>query len=644
MHLVSLHRRIRAAVLLAAGVAWSCAAPEPEFPPTGPPQLDRMQWWREARFGLLVEWSLSPVPVSREEYAALLAQFDPTEFDADAWVRATSEADAGFLVVTTKHHDGFCFFDSVHTEFDVMSTPLRRDLMLELARACVRAGSRLGWSHSITDWQERDFGPGGAAIDDYGDYGDHVVQVRAQVRELLTRYGTIDALWFDGEAEESWSYEHSLALYELCRQLQPNIVVNDRVAGAGDVRELGDDPGQVPLTGRPGVDWAVCAEAAGAASGDLVRALIDTASKGGSFLLVVSPGPSGAFSAQTVERLHDVGRWMKSNGEALRGTSAGPFPDLAWGRCTQRVHGARTRLYLHVFDWPQEGRLTVPGLGNRPRAAYPLVDPERALPVEWAPEGVTVHLDADFEDECATVVVIEVDGPPTVYRAPRVVAASEQFVSSLSVALEPASPDLEVRYTLDGTPPGIDSLSYSAPFELIDSAEVRARSFFEGRAVGPVAARRFTRVAARPAARVGALRPGLAVTKYVGNWNALPDFAKLDPVAERVAESIGLGEPADEEFYGLRFAGYLRVPTDELYAFALTSDAGSRLWIDGELVVDNDGLHALRERRGSVALAAGPHAIAVEFFNKRGVAALDLRWGPAGGELASIAPDGLGQR
>ncbi|MGH7151985.1 MAG: alpha-L-fucosidase, partial [Planctomycetota bacterium] len=270
----------------------SCANPPPGPSPraSGSERDQRMDWWREARFGLFLHWGLYAIPggewkdatghgewirdtarIPLEVYERLLPKFDPVGFDADAWARAARAAGMRYVVITSKHHDGFCLFDSEETEWDVASTPFGRDILGELAEACRRHGLRFCTYHSIMDWHHPDYLPrrtwetraaDGADFDRFERY------LHSQVREIVERYHPA-VMWFDGEWEPTWTHERGLRLFRLCRSLDPSMIVNNRVdvhrggmAGFSRSEEAVGDfattEQEIPATGLPGVDWETC--------------------------------------------------------------------------------------------------------------------------------------------------------------------------------------------------------------------------------------------------------------------------------------------------------------------------------------------------------------------------------------------------
>jgi alpha-L-fucosidase len=424
-------------LLLLAACAASSFAQEPETPA----QRDaRLQWWREARFGLFIHWGLYAVPAGTwkdqriggigewimntakipvAEYAALTKDFNPVRYNADEWVALAKRAGMKYIVITSKHHDGFAMFRSAASPYNIYdATPFRRDPLAELAEACRKQDMKLGFYYSqAQDWHH----PGGAAAGGHWDPaqgGDMDAYLRdiaePQVRELLSNYGPLAILWWDTPVD--MTRERAETLLPLL-QLQPGIITNNRLGGGfpGD----SETPEQtIPATGFQDRDWETCMtmnDTWGFKSYDdnwkstetLLRNLVDIASKGGNYLLNVGPTAEGLIPQPSVERLEAIGRWMSVNGESIYATSASPFKRLPWGRCTQKPG----KLYLHVFQWPEGGRLSVP-LANRVTGAYLLAQPGEALPTESSDRGATINLPQTAPDPIDTVVVAEIEGAP----------------------------------------------------------------------------------------------------------------------------------------------------------------------------------------------------------------------------------------
>lgn len=370
----------------------------------------RADWFDAARFGLFVHWGLYTLPARQggdngltewvrynerltdDAYRRYFERFDPDLFDPRAWARAARAAGMRYAVLTAKHHDGFCLFDSALTDFKSTNTPAGRDLVQEFLDAFRAEGLRVGLYYSLLDWHHPDFTLDGLhpQRDDLAararnverDFGRYVEYLHGQVRELLTRYGTIDVLWFDfsyaerdygwsrGKGHEDW---HSETLLRLIRELQPDVLVNNRL----DLPDFDfTTPEQVqplvwPEHGGKRVRWEACHTLNGTwgyardnaewKSADLlVRLLIDTVSKGGNLLLNVGPDGRGAWPAEATERLGAVGVWARRHERSFRGCTASPFVAPADTRLTQNGH----RVYVHLFAWPM-GHVHLPDLGGK---------------------------------------------------------------------------------------------------------------------------------------------------------------------------------------------------------------------------------------------------------------------------------------
>ena len=427
-----------------------------------PAQHDaRMAWFRDARFGLFIHWGVYSVPAGEwnghtnygewfleetkmpvSQYEKFADQFNPVKFDAKEWVRLAKNAGMKYIVITSKHHDGFGMFRSDLTDWCIKSTPFQRDPLKELADACHEQGIRLCFYHSIMDWHHPGWGtrrPWNDKATGTPDMDRYTAYMKGQLKELLTRYGPIGILWFDGEWEKPWTHERGVDLYTYVRGLQPDIIVNNRVGkaragmtgmdkGAERIGDYGTPEQEIPATGfGPGVDWESCMtmnnhwgynkdDQNWKSSTTLIRNLIDCASKGGNYLLNIGPTSEGLFPDASIQRLAEIGQWMKVNSESIYDTQASPFEKLAWGRCTQKaIGGGNTRLYLHVFDWPDNGKLVLPGLANKPVRAF-LLDGQKPLETASADHQVTISLPEKAPDQHASVIALDIKGKPQIIK------------------------------------------------------------------------------------------------------------------------------------------------------------------------------------------------------------------------------------
>lgn len=633
----------------------------------------RMKWWREARFGMFIHWGLYAIPggvwgketghgewimttakIEVPEYEKFLTQFNPVKFNADEWAKLAADAGMKYVVITSKHHDGFALFDSKVSDYDVMATPFKRDILKELSEAVRKQGLQMCWYHSIMDWHHPDYWPRREWEKRPGspDHFDRYVEyMKGQLRELLTNYGPIGVLWFDGEWESTWNHERGQDLYNYVRGLQPSIIVNNRVdvgreGMAGLTREgrfAGDfgTPEQEVPPGTVAGDWESCITMNGhwgynfhdrnfKSTKDLIRMLCDIASKGGNFLLNVGPQPDGQIPEASVQRLREMGAWMKVNGEAIYATTAGPFKTPpAWGRCTQKaMPGDVTRLYLHVFDWPKDGRLFIAGLLNEPAgetACRLLSGSNQPLDARREGDGVLVMVPPRAPDENASVVVLDVKGKADVSSPPTITAPFSSFVDALDVTIASEQQNAVIHYTTDGSKPTATSGHVSGVVRLSASATVKARSFRDGKPVSPISEASFEKVTPRPADTAEGAKQGLRREYFEGKWNRVPDFDRLTDAKISTVADFTL-EGAREEHYAIRFRGFVHVPTTGVYRFHLMSDDGSKMWIGRKLVVTNDGPHGPTERSAEIALAGGLHAITVGFFQATGGKLLEVSW------------------
>ncbi|SPE62831.1 Alpha-L-fucosidase [Verrucomicrobia bacterium] len=379
------------------------------------------------------------MPVS--QYEKFAGQFNPVKFDAKEWVRLAKNAGMRYIVITSKHHDGFGMFRSDLTDWCIKSTPFQRDPLKELAEACRAEGLKMCFYHSIMDWHHPDWGtrrPWNDKATGTPDMDRYTAYMKGQLKELLTRYGPIGILWFDGEWESPWTHERGVDLYHYVRGLQPKIIVNNRVGkaragmsgmdeGQERIGDYGTPEQEIPATGFGlGVDWESCMTMNNhwgynkhddnwKSGTTLVRNLIDCSSKGGNYLLNIGPTSEGVFPDTSIERLKQIGDWMKVNSQSIYGTTASPFKRLPWGRCTTKLASGGATLYLHIFTWPSDGTLLVAGLKNKAQKAYLLADSKKkALSIQSSEKGLSISLPATAPDAISSTVVLKIKGAPEV--------------------------------------------------------------------------------------------------------------------------------------------------------------------------------------------------------------------------------------
>ena len=430
---------------------------------------DRMEWWREARFGMFIhwgvyaqlagvyngheqqrggaEWIMNRMKIPVNEYQAVAKQFNPVKFNADEWVKTAKDAGMKYIIITAKHHDGFALFKSAASKWNIVdATPYGKDVLKELASACKRHNVKLGFYYShAQDWNN----PGGSAakkpmsegwanpdsakIDaftkEHNGHWDVAQETKTfaqyiddvavpQVKEILSNYGDIAVLWWD--TPTNMTDDAALKLQAVLK-LQPNIITNDRLKRPnfpGDTKTPEQKiPSQAELDGK---DWETCMTMNGTwgfrtsdnkwkSTSMLLHNLCDIASKGGNYLLNVGPKPDGAFPQQSIDTLKKIGTWLRVNGEAIYASKASPLAPLAWGRCTRKEKNNTTTLYLSVFDWPANGQLVLPGLKNKVISAKLLANGKK-LKTNTLPAGLVISVPAMAPDAIVSVVKVEIKG------------------------------------------------------------------------------------------------------------------------------------------------------------------------------------------------------------------------------------------
>ncbi|QQA44248.1 alpha-L-fucosidase [Pelagovum pacificum] len=378
------------------------------------PAMARTAWFTDARFGLFIHWGLYAIPARHEwvqtreqtppeDYAAYLDQFDPDLFDPADWARKAKAAGMRYVVVTAKHHEGFCLWDSAFTDFKATNTPFGRDALRDILDAFRAEGLRVGIYYSLIDWHHPDFTidpvhplrnhPDAIALNAERDMERYRSYMFAQVEELLTGYGPLDIIWFDfsypdraengltGKGRDDWNSE---ALLALVRRLAPGIIVNNRLGLPEEAPDVVTpeqlSPPEWPERDGARVTWEACHTLSGPwgyardmgsakSPGQLIRLLADTVSKGGNLLMNVGPTARGEFDPQATEALETYATWMHHHAPAIRGCTAADLPPAQDCRLTRKGD----RLYVHVFAWPFR-HLHLPGLQGKVSQARLMTD------------------------------------------------------------------------------------------------------------------------------------------------------------------------------------------------------------------------------------------------------------------------------
>ncbi len=502
---------------------------------------ERMRWWRDAKFGLFIHWGPYAVPAGvyngqnssssaewlmynenipvpvYEEYAR---QFKPVQFDATYWAKLAKAAGMKYLIITSKHHDGFCMWNSRVSGYDLFDfSPFKRDVLKELAAACKKQGIRLGFYYSIMDWHHPD-----AKYENFPTYRD--TYMKPQLRELLTQYGKIAVLWFDGEWIEEWSEGQGKDLYRFVRGLQPQIIINNRVGkGRSGMQGMSEDatsagdfgtPEQEILNqGNAARDWESCMTMNDSwgykkfdenwkSSETLIQNLIEVTAKGGNYLLNVGPTAAGLIPDESIYRLREMGRWLRVNGAAIYATRT--LPEYKEG---ENIYYTRSKsgatIYAIHLGWPGKQvklRYVAPKKGSK---IY-LLGYKKALTWRNNRSGeMVITLPASLQRAanrpCKYAYVFKINGrqlkvsaAPQISTSKHASTARGLFLEQETVRLTSPEPAATIYYTLDGSTPTSASSKYQDAITLSESIELKAVALETGKVASPVAAARFTRI------------------------------------------------------------------------------------------------------------------------------------------------------
>ena len=431
----------------------------------------RMGWWHEAKFGLFIHWGVYSVPagyyrdkpvpgygewimsgakIPMAEYQAFAREFNPVKYNADDWVRAAKEAGMKYIVLTTKHHDGFAMFETQASPWNIVqATPYHKDPLKDLSAACRKYGIKLGFYYS----QAQDWNNGGACKSKWDpaqehDMDDYIEKIAVpQVTELLSHYGEFPSIfWWD--TPHNMNSARAQKIYDVVQKLRPDMVMNDRLGGGfgGDTHT----PEQKIYVKVQKYNWETCTTLQINSWGYkkncenwksakiLIRSLCDVASKGGNYLLNVGPTSEGLIPQGSLDRLAEIGKWMQVNSEAIYGSHAtcfgaelgeapkakdGSIPSTVYDtvavtlgsgwRCTTKPG----KVYLHIFNWPANGKFDLPGLQSKVVKAY-LLAGRKDIGFTQTDSGVSLNLPETAPDKIASVVCLEIADPVAKVAAP----------------------------------------------------------------------------------------------------------------------------------------------------------------------------------------------------------------------------------
>ena len=400
--------------------------------------MESLKKWQDRKFGLFIHWGpvslrgteigwSRGVQVPVDEYDHLYKEFNPVLFDAKEWVSIAREAGMKYLVITSKHHDGFCLWPSNFTNYDIISTPFRKDILKELSDECKQQDIMFCTYYSIIDWHHPDYiprGKGDPRPPENADFKNYKTYMNNQLNELITRYHP-EVLWFDGYWEETWTQEDGMKMYVDLKNKEPGILINNRLDKsrqgkqgmsksdnfAGDFgtpeQTIGNFNNEVPWESciTLGTQWAWKPNDNIKSYKECIHTLVQTAGGGGNLLLNVGPMPDGRIELRQIERLRTIGEWLDKNGESIYETKGGPYMPNKWFVSTYK----NNKIYLHILNW-FGNTLKLPPLTGKKIISGSILNGEN-VKITHTNRNLIINLPTEKRKKVDTIVVLELNNP-----------------------------------------------------------------------------------------------------------------------------------------------------------------------------------------------------------------------------------------
>lgn len=636
-------------------------------------------WFQDAKLGIFIHWGVYSVPAftkkggyaewyykgwkegkpesavaqfhartyGKATYEDLAPRFTAELWDPKGWADLFVRSGARYVVLTSKHHDGYCLWPSAHRPgWNAMEVGPKRDLVGELTEAVRGTGLKMGLYYSLPEWNHPryrwTFAQGGQDVKAY--VAEHMLP---QVKDLVSRYKP-SLLWADGEwdhPDSVWRSPELVAWLYNQPGLQ-DLVVNDRWGSNTRFRHGGFDATEYTEGKDAGMrPWEEC-RGLGRSFGlnrnealedyqsaeQLIHMFARIVARGGNLLLNIGPAADGTIPVIMQERLLELGQWLQINGAAVYGSRT--WEHGGEGKDVLYTKGADGAVYATALGWPGE-RLRLPKLKVNPGSRVRLLGQSADIPWTYdVATGTTLHLPCALRDQVkgaaqhayvfrvegtsnvAAPVELQVDGRP--------ISGRTLILGPTDVRLASPTPGVSFAYTLNGMEPGPESPRSAGTVRLEGSAKLRVRALRSDLLASPVAGVDVEHVDATPAVSAK-VAPGLRVIRAEGTWQTLPDFGTLPNTTHAVVPAPTADVLSRPEQAGLRFEGFLKLPKTGVYTFHLRSDDGSRLQLGGAVLIDHDGFHNdAKTLSGSVAVKAGLHPIRIDYFQGSGGATLQL--------------------